>query len=205
MKEEFKKRHVDVKNALNIPYMFNTPEGRMKNSQFLEHVLAACNKCGHLVVGSARFHSGKLWVAGGGHVADGGVVGGAVDGGPVVQRRDSEDRRPRMREGTAEIEDGRVMKNDEDESLRGENDEAERRGAAAQCCFALEAAGMATSSSQLLSITKHSSLSSKPLFLPVFTSALSLPRCQSSHTLIIFTAAAKLKILVATRLDGAQA
>lgn len=25
--EEFKKGHVDVENTLNIPYMFNTPEG----------------------------------------------------------------------------------------------------------------------------------------------------------------------------------
>ncbi|KAM7481266.1 hypothetical protein LguiB_005849 [Lonicera macranthoides] len=32
-----------------------------------------------------------------------------------------------MRERTAESEDGRVMKDDEDESLRGENDEVERR------------------------------------------------------------------------------
>ncbi|KAM7520073.1 hypothetical protein LguiB_019035 [Lonicera macranthoides] len=50
-KEEFKKGHVDVENALNIPYMFNTPEGRVKNPQFLEQVLAACSKDDHLLVG----------------------------------------------------------------------------------------------------------------------------------------------------------
>ncbi|KAF8410424.1 hypothetical protein HHK36_002953 [Tetracentron sinense] len=49
--EEFKKGHVDVENALNIPYMFNTPEGRVKNPQFLELVLSACSKDDHLVVG----------------------------------------------------------------------------------------------------------------------------------------------------------
>eukprot|EP00262_Sarcandra_glabra_P015090 TRINITY_DN457_c0_g1_i1.p1 TRINITY_DN457_c0_g1~~TRINITY_DN457_c0_g1_i1.p1 ORF type:complete len:128 (-),score=17.95 TRINITY_DN457_c0_g1_i1:206-589(-) len=47
--EEFKKGHVE--NALNVAYMFNTPEGRVKNPQFLEQVLAVCRKHDHIVVG----------------------------------------------------------------------------------------------------------------------------------------------------------
>ncbi|KAI3897660.1 hypothetical protein MKW92_018879 [Papaver armeniacum] len=49
--EEFNKGHVDVENPLNIPYMFNTPQGRVKNPEFLEQVIAACNKDDHLIVG----------------------------------------------------------------------------------------------------------------------------------------------------------
>lgn len=47
--EEFKKGHVE--NALNIPYMFNTPEGRVKNPKFMEQVMAACSKEDRLLVG----------------------------------------------------------------------------------------------------------------------------------------------------------
>ncbi|KAA8531987.1 hypothetical protein F0562_006871 [Nyssa sinensis] len=49
--DEFKKGHVDVENVLNIPYMFNTPEGRVKNPKFMEQVLSACSKDDHFVVG----------------------------------------------------------------------------------------------------------------------------------------------------------
>ncbi|KAL8472449.1 hypothetical protein ACS0TY_028974 [Phlomoides rotata] len=47
--EEFKNGHPE--NALNIPYMFNTPEGRVKNPKFLDQVLAVCGKEDNLVVG----------------------------------------------------------------------------------------------------------------------------------------------------------
>ncbi|XP_016440736.1 thiosulfate sulfurtransferase 18-like isoform X2 [Nicotiana tabacum] len=47
--EEFKKGHVE--NSLNIPYMFNTPQGRVKNQKFMEQVSAACGKEEKLVVG----------------------------------------------------------------------------------------------------------------------------------------------------------
>ncbi|KAI3451422.1 hypothetical protein Pfo_008087 [Paulownia fortunei] len=47
--EEFKNGHVEY--ALNIPYMFNTPEGRVKNPKFMDQVLAVCGKEDHLVVG----------------------------------------------------------------------------------------------------------------------------------------------------------
>ncbi|CAK9156996.1 unnamed protein product [Ilex paraguariensis] len=47
--EEFKKGHVE--NSLNIPYMFNTKEGRVKNPKFMEQILSACKKEDHLVVG----------------------------------------------------------------------------------------------------------------------------------------------------------
>ncbi|XP_027180183.1 thiosulfate sulfurtransferase 18-like isoform X1 [Coffea eugenioides] len=47
--EEFEKGH--VVDALNIPYMFITPEGKVKNPKFMEQVLSACNKEDRLVVG----------------------------------------------------------------------------------------------------------------------------------------------------------
>uniref|UniRef100_M0ZVS1 Senescence-associated protein n=1 Tax=Solanum tuberosum TaxID=4113 RepID=M0ZVS1_SOLTU len=47
--EEFKKGHVH--NSLNIPYMFNTPRGRVKNPKFIEQVSSACDKEEKLIVG----------------------------------------------------------------------------------------------------------------------------------------------------------
>ncbi|XP_009760406.1 thiosulfate sulfurtransferase 18-like isoform X1 [Nicotiana tabacum] len=47
--EEFKKEHVE--NSENIPYMFNTPQGRVKNPKFMEQVSAAFGKEEKLVVG----------------------------------------------------------------------------------------------------------------------------------------------------------
>ncbi|KAL0350438.1 UNVERIFIED_CONTAM: Thiosulfate sulfurtransferase 18 [Sesamum radiatum] len=47
--EEFKNGHVE--NALNIPYMFNTPKGRVKNPKFVDQVLAVSGKEDHLLVG----------------------------------------------------------------------------------------------------------------------------------------------------------
>lgn len=49
--EEFQKGHVDAEKIINIPYMFNTPEGRVKNPEFLKEVLSACKKEDHLIVG----------------------------------------------------------------------------------------------------------------------------------------------------------
>ncbi|XAR73766.1 Thiosulfate sulfurtransferase [Bertholletia excelsa] len=80
--EEFKKGHVGVENALNIPYMFNTPEGRVKNPKFMEQVMSVCNKDEPLVVGcqsgvrsayattdllNAEFK--RVWNMGGGYLA----------------------------------------------------------------------------------------------------------------------------------------
>ncbi|KAI3703560.1 hypothetical protein L1987_73720 [Smallanthus sonchifolius] len=45
--EEFSKSHVE--NALNIPYMFITQEGRVKNPEFLSKVSALCDKEDSLV------------------------------------------------------------------------------------------------------------------------------------------------------------
>ncbi|XP_059293046.1 thiosulfate sulfurtransferase 18-like [Lycium ferocissimum] len=47
--EEFKKGHVE--NSLNIPYMLNTPQGRVKNTKFTEQVSSACDKEDKLIVG----------------------------------------------------------------------------------------------------------------------------------------------------------
>ncbi|KAK1357668.1 Rhodanese-like domain-containing protein 17 [Heracleum sosnowskyi] len=49
--EEFKNGHVDVKNIVNIPYMFETPKGRVKNPKFLEQVSSIFNKDDILIVG----------------------------------------------------------------------------------------------------------------------------------------------------------
>ncbi|KAL9327149.1 hypothetical protein ACSQ67_007794 [Phaseolus vulgaris] len=49
--EEFEKGHVDAEKIINIPYMFNTPEGRVKNQEFLKEVLSACKKEDHIIVG----------------------------------------------------------------------------------------------------------------------------------------------------------
>ncbi|KAJ4971888.1 hypothetical protein NE237_004987 [Protea cynaroides] len=47
--EEFNKSHVE--NALNVPYMIITPEGRVKNPEFLIQILSVCRKEDQLVVG----------------------------------------------------------------------------------------------------------------------------------------------------------
>ncbi|KAI3747706.1 hypothetical protein L6452_10299 [Arctium lappa] len=49
--EEFEKGHIDFDDALNIPYMLDTPQGRVKNTNFMEQVLLLCTKDDHLVVG----------------------------------------------------------------------------------------------------------------------------------------------------------
>ncbi|KAM5546794.1 hypothetical protein ABKV19_001357 [Rosa sericea] len=49
--EEFKRGYVDAEKIYNIPYMFNTPEGRVKNPDFLKEVASACSKEDHIVVG----------------------------------------------------------------------------------------------------------------------------------------------------------
>ncbi|KAM6548608.1 hypothetical protein CsatB_020284 [Cannabis sativa] len=47
--EEFNKSHVE--GALNVPYMFITQEGKVKNPEFLSQASAVCKKDDHLVVG----------------------------------------------------------------------------------------------------------------------------------------------------------
>ncbi|KAK2656988.1 hypothetical protein Ddye_010040 [Dipteronia dyeriana] len=50
--EEYKKGHVDAAcKIFNIPYMFNTPQGRVKNPDFLKEVTSLCKEDDHLVVG----------------------------------------------------------------------------------------------------------------------------------------------------------
>ncbi|KAM7510919.1 hypothetical protein LguiB_009794 [Lonicera macranthoides] len=50
--EEFNKGHID--NALNVPYMFITQEGRVKNPEFLTQVSSISGRDDHLVVGCNR-------------------------------------------------------------------------------------------------------------------------------------------------------
>ncbi|GER57803.1 thiosulfate sulfurtransferase [Striga asiatica] len=47
--EEFKNGHVE--NALNIPYMINTPKGMVKNPRFVDQVLSLLGKEYKLVLG----------------------------------------------------------------------------------------------------------------------------------------------------------
>ncbi|XP_031382901.1 protein HIGH ARSENIC CONTENT 1, mitochondrial isoform X2 [Punica granatum] len=47
--EEFSKSHVG--GALNVPYMFKAPEGKVKNPDFLSNVASICKKEDQLVVG----------------------------------------------------------------------------------------------------------------------------------------------------------
>ncbi|KAB2055597.1 hypothetical protein ES319_A11G048100v1 [Gossypium barbadense] len=42
--EEFEKGHVEAENILNIPYLFITPEGRVKNPEFLKEVSSLCKE-----------------------------------------------------------------------------------------------------------------------------------------------------------------
>nr|KJB40139.1 hypothetical protein B456_007G049000 [Gossypium raimondii] len=45
--EEFEKGHVEAENILNIPYLFITPEGRVKNPEFLKEVSSLCKEEDH--------------------------------------------------------------------------------------------------------------------------------------------------------------
>ncbi|CAL0311460.1 unnamed protein product [Lupinus luteus] len=50
--EEFQKGHVDhATKIINIPYMFSTPKGMVKNPNFVKEVSSACNKEDHFIVG----------------------------------------------------------------------------------------------------------------------------------------------------------
>ncbi|KAE8697305.1 Rhodanese-like domain-containing protein 17 [Hibiscus syriacus] len=49
--EEYKKGHVEAEKILNIPYMFNTPEGRVKNPEFLKEVSSFCKENDPLILG----------------------------------------------------------------------------------------------------------------------------------------------------------
>ncbi|GLT39262.1 hypothetical protein SLA2020_134630 [Shorea laevis] len=49
--EEYKKGHVSAEKIINIPYMFNTLEGRVKNPEFLKEVSSLCKEGDPLVVG----------------------------------------------------------------------------------------------------------------------------------------------------------
>ncbi|XVF62197.1 hypothetical protein PTKIN_Ptkin08bG0197900 [Pterospermum kingtungense] len=52
--EEYKQGHVDTEKIINIPYMFDTPEGRVKNPEFLKQVSAVCKKDDSLVIGCLK-------------------------------------------------------------------------------------------------------------------------------------------------------
>ncbi|KAJ3679959.1 hypothetical protein LUZ60_016237 [Juncus effusus] len=47
--EEFKKGHLE--NAINVPYLFFTPQGKENNPHFVQQVLSLCNREDHIVVG----------------------------------------------------------------------------------------------------------------------------------------------------------
>ncbi|KAM4128893.1 hypothetical protein ACJW30_02G202800 [Castanea mollissima] len=94
--EEYKKGHVGADKILNIPYMFNTPEGRVKNPQFLSEVSSACNKEDQLIVGCqsgvrSLSATADLLSAGFKHVSNmGGGYLAWVENGFLVQKPDAE-------------------------------------------------------------------------------------------------------------------
>ncbi|KAG6603904.1 Thiosulfate sulfurtransferase 18, partial [Cucurbita argyrosperma subsp. sororia] len=49
--EEFKEGHVATEKIVNIPYQFNSPDGRVKNDRFLEEVSAVFKKDDYFIVG----------------------------------------------------------------------------------------------------------------------------------------------------------
>ncbi|XP_052118318.1 thiosulfate sulfurtransferase 18 isoform X1 [Arachis duranensis] len=48
--EGFRKGHVDAAKVVNIPYMLDTPKGKVKNPNFLKEVSSVCNREDHLIV-----------------------------------------------------------------------------------------------------------------------------------------------------------
>ncbi|CBI17360.3 hypothetical protein VitviT2T_005688 [Vitis vinifera] len=60
MVEDFNKGHVDVESVFNIAYFIMTPEGRVKNPQFLEQVLSVCSKEDGLIVGCGTGDRSRL-------------------------------------------------------------------------------------------------------------------------------------------------
>ncbi|KAB1201805.1 Thiosulfate sulfurtransferase 18 [Morella rubra] len=94
--EEYKEGHVRTDKIFNIPYMFDTPEGRVKNPKFLEEVSSACDKEDHLVVGCrsgvrSLYATTDLLAAGFKHVSN---MGGGhlawVENGFLVQKPEAE-------------------------------------------------------------------------------------------------------------------
>ncbi|KFK28277.1 hypothetical protein AALP_AA8G495600 [Arabis alpina] len=49
--EEFGRGHCVASNIVNIPYMFNTPQGRVKNQDFLNQVSYLLNPADDILVG----------------------------------------------------------------------------------------------------------------------------------------------------------
>ncbi|KEH38049.1 rhodanese/cell cycle control phosphatase superfamily protein [Medicago truncatula] len=59
--EEFNKSHVE--NAINVPYLFSTEEGRVKNPDFVNQVEAIYKSEDHLIVAcNAGGRSSRAWV-----------------------------------------------------------------------------------------------------------------------------------------------
>ncbi|EOA15083.1 hypothetical protein CARUB_v10028451mg [Capsella rubella] len=49
--EEFRRGHCQAPKIFNIPYMLNTPQGRVKNQDFLEQVSSLLNPADDILVG----------------------------------------------------------------------------------------------------------------------------------------------------------
>ncbi|KAM7261266.1 hypothetical protein ACFE04_026741 [Oxalis oulophora] len=90
--ENFNKGHADVGEGkmFNIPYLFETPQGRVKNPEFLKKVSSICNEGGHLIVGCrtgqrSRSATTELLKAGFKNVNNigGGYVAWEMNGFPV--------------------------------------------------------------------------------------------------------------------------
>ncbi|KAE8697304.1 Rhodanese-like domain-containing protein 19 [Hibiscus syriacus] len=53
--EEYKKGRVEAEKILNIPYLFSTPEGRVKNPEFLKEVSSICKEDDPLILAISKF------------------------------------------------------------------------------------------------------------------------------------------------------
>ncbi|AED98168.1 sulfurtransferase 18 [Arabidopsis thaliana] len=49
--DEFRRGHCEAAKIVNIPYMLNTPQGRVKNQEFLEQVSSLLNPADDILVG----------------------------------------------------------------------------------------------------------------------------------------------------------
>ncbi|XP_010557664.1 PREDICTED: thiosulfate sulfurtransferase 18 [Tarenaya hassleriana] len=68
-REEFRRGHCLAPKIFNVPYMFNSPHGRVKNPEFLSQVSSLLDQTDHIVVGCQSgvrsFHAAADLIAAG--------------------------------------------------------------------------------------------------------------------------------------------
>ncbi|KAF5753050.1 hypothetical protein HS088_TW01G00968 [Tripterygium wilfordii] len=100
--DEYKKGHVDTPKIFNIPYMFNKPEGRVKNSDFLKEVSSIFKEEDSVVVGCqsgvrSLYATGDLLEAGFKNMSNmGGGYLSWVETGFAVKREENHQEEPKI-------------------------------------------------------------------------------------------------------------